>query len=71
MSICWSDPESRVIDELEFSSYAHNRMQFTEVPPERWAVIFSNAPAMEERFLKTFISKLLEAEEEIGEVGHA
>lgn len=62
---------TETVDELEFRSYAHNRMQFPEVPPERWAVIFSNAPEMEERFLKTFVLKLLESAEEIGEVGHA
>ena len=50
-----------VIDELMFRSYAHNRIMFPEVEPERWAVIFSNVPEMEERFLKMFILKLMEA----------
>lgn len=54
-----------LIDELTFRSYAHNRMMFPDVQPERWAAIFQNVPAMEERFLKTFIAKLMEAAEEI------
>jgi len=60
-----------VIDELVFRSYVHNRMTFPGVAPERWAKIFSNVPEMEERYLKTFILKLIEAAEESGEVGHA
>lgn len=66
-----TNTETAVIDELTFRSYVHNRMTFPDVAPERWALIFSNVPEMEERFLKTFILKLLEAAEEIGECGHA
>jgi len=54
-----------LIDELTFRSYAHQRTMFPDVQPERWAAIFQNVPAMEERFLKTFIAKLMEAAEEI------
>lgn len=66
--------ETAVIDELEFRSYAHNRMMFPDVAPERWALIFRNVPEMEERFCRTFILKMMEAAEElgvIGECGHA
>lgn len=47
------------MDELTFRSYAHNRMMFPDVQPERWATIFQNVPAMEERFLKNFIAKVM------------
>ncbi len=60
-----------VIDELVFRSYVHNRMTFPQVAPEGWAKIFSNVPEMEERYLKTFILKLLEAAEELGEIHDA
>lgn len=49
-----------LMDELTFRSYVHNRMMFPDVQPERWAAIFKNVPAMEERFLKTFIAKLMQ-----------
>lgn len=48
-----------VIDELDFRSYVHNRRMFPEIAPERWALVFRNVPAMEERYLKTFITKLM------------
>jgi hypothetical protein len=66
-------PEAALIDELTFRSYVHNRMQFPDVAPERWRMIYGlrAAAAMEERFLTTFILKLIEAADEIGEVGHA
>jgi hypothetical protein len=54
-----------VIDELVYRSYCYNRVMFPEVAPERWAKIFPNVPDMEERFLKTFIMKLMEAAEEV------
>lgn len=54
-----------LMDELTFRSYAHQRMMFPDVQPERWTAIFQNVPAMEERFLKNFIAKLMEAAEEI------
>lgn len=59
------------LKELTFRSYVHNRMQFPEVAPERWAAIFSNAPEMEERFVSTFVLKLMEAADDMGEIGHA
>ncbi len=57
-----------VIDELTFRSYAHQRIMFPEVEPEKWALIYGPAVVeMEERYLKTFILKLMEAaaEEEL------
>lgn len=54
-----------LMDELTFRSYAHQRTMFPDVQPERWAAIFQNVPAMEERFLKTFIAKVMEAAKEI------
>lgn len=66
-----SAPENSIIDELTFRNYAHNRMLSPHISPEQWALIYANVPEMEERFLKTFISKLFEAADEIGEVGHA
>lgn len=59
-----------LMDELTFRSYAHNRMMFPDVQPERWAAIFQNVPAMEERFLKTFIAKLMQ-EIEVADQGNA
>lgn len=49
-----------LMDELTFRSYAHQRTMFPDVQPERWAAIFQNVPAMEERLLKTFIAKVME-----------
>lgn len=43
-----------IIDELTFRRYAHNRMRAPEVSPERWAKIFTNGPAMEERFQREY-----------------
>ena len=54
-----------VIDELTYRSYCHNRMLNPEIDPEQWALIFPNVPEMEERFLKTFIMKLMDAAEEM------
>lgn len=51
---------SQLMDELTFRSYVHQRMMFPDVQPERWAAIFQNVPAMEERFLKTFIAKVMQ-----------
>lgn len=41
-----------IVDELTYRSYAHNRRMFPHVAPERWAVIFSNAEALEARYLR-------------------
>lgn len=59
-----------LMDELTFRSYAHNRMMFPDVQPERWAAIFQNVPAMEERLLKTFIAKLMQ-EIEVADQGRS
>jgi|GEM_PF-4377488 hypothetical protein len=54
-----------VIDELVFRSYVHNRMMSPDISPERWALIYGPSVAdMEERYLKTFILKMMEAAEE-------
>lgn len=37
-------------DELTYRSYAFNRQQFPKTAPERWARIFPNQSALEERF---------------------
>jgi hypothetical protein len=56
---------SHIFDEATFRSYVHQRMTFPGVSPERWATIFENVPEMEERYLKTFILKLMDVAEEL------
>jgi hypothetical protein len=52
-----------MISELLFRSYAHQRITFPHIAPERWAAIFPDQAEMEEML----ICLLLAA----GEVGHA
>jgi hypothetical protein len=39
-----------LVDDLTFAAYAHNRDIAPHVTPERWAKVFPNAAAMEERY---------------------
>lgn len=41
---------TEMVDDLTFTAYAHNRDLAPEISPERWAKVFPNAAAMEERY---------------------
>lgn len=43
----WGD---EAIDDLTYRSYAHNRQLAPDISPERWAKVFPNVAAMEERY---------------------
>jgi len=63
----------KLVDELTFLSYVYNRMEFPNIAPERWRLVYGlrAAAAMEARFVRTFVLKLIEAADEAGECGHA
>lgn len=42
--------EMRIVSELTYISYAHNRDIAPEVSPERWAKIFPSADILEARY---------------------
>ena len=39
-----------LLNELIYRSYAYNRRRSLEIPPEKWAIIFSNADELERQF---------------------
>lgn len=43
-----SDKDLAMIDNLTYASYKHNRQQFPQISPERWALIFPHASDLEE-----------------------
>lgn len=43
--------DDRLVDELIYANYAHNRAASPEVPVERWQLIYgASTPAMEARY---------------------
>ena len=41
---------AEVIDHLTYCNYRHNRRLRPDIEPERWALIYPNAAAMEARY---------------------
>lgn len=53
----------QIADELTFKSYVHQRINFADVAPERWAAIYGAElqQQMEDRYLITFVACLIQA----------